>query len=131
MTDGNIIVNIVANGRFDIAAFVLLNIIMVVGVEVEIRHQLGLDIIHSLGQRLQELVEVFFVQEDLVPVVTILVKFLPAFGDSKIIVVTTCCPLIKEIRPAFAIANPFALVAFHSFVVVFVRHNDFFSVENY
>ena len=129
MTDGNIVFDIITDGRLLIAAFVLLYVIMVVSVEVEIRHQLGLDIIYCLGQRLQELIEVFLIKKDLVPVIAILIKFLPAFGDSKIIIVTTGCPHIEEICPAFASANPFAVNAFHPFVVVFVRHNDFFSVK--
>ncbi len=101
-------------------------VVVVVGIEVEIRHQIGLYIVHRLGQRLQELVEIFLVQEDLVPVITILIKFLPAFRDRKIVIVTTGSPYIEEICPAFSGPDAFAVNAFHSFVVVVVRHNDLF-----
>ena len=114
-----------------IVALAVLYIVVVVGVEVEIRHQVGLHIVDRLGQRLQELVEILLVKEDLVPVVAILIKFLPAFSDGKIVIITTSCPHIEEIRPALASPDPFAVDAFHSFVVVFVRHNKFFSVVNF
>jgi hypothetical protein len=114
-----------------VAATFVLYVVVVVCVEVEIRHQLCFNIIHRLCQRLQELVEVFLVQKDLVPVVTIFVEFLTAFGDSKIVIVTTRSPYIEEIRPALPSSDAFAINAFHPFVVVFVRHNEFFSVENY
>jgi hypothetical protein len=65
------------------------------------------------------------------PVVPVFVEFFTAFGDSKIVIVTTCSPYIEEIRPAFPGSDAFAINAFHPFVVVFVRHNEFFSVENY
>ncbi len=83
------------------AAFVFLHIVMVIGVEIEVRHQVGLNIIHRFSQCLQELVEIFLVQEDLVPVIPVFIEFLPAFGYSKIIIITTGCPYIKEISPAF------------------------------
>ena len=56
-------------------------------------------------------------------VVPILVEFLTAFSNSQIVVVTTCCPHIKEVRSAFASPDALAVNAFHSFFVVVVRHN--------
>src|ERR1700722_4703553 len=109
---------------------VLSFVVMVVCVKVEVRHQIGLYIVHRLGQGLQELIEIFLVEKDLVPVITVLIKFLPAFRDRKIVIVTTSSPYIEEICPEFPRPDAFAVNAFHSFVVVVVRHNELFC-ENY
>src|SRR5688500_17054827 len=57
-----------------LVTFRLSYLIVVVGIEVEVRHELSLNIINCLGQCLQELVEIFFVQEDLVPVVPVFIE---------------------------------------------------------
>ena len=113
------------------ASIVLLDVVVIIGVEVKIGHKIRLHIVHRFCERFQEFVEIFLVEEDLVPIVTVFVEFLTAFGDGKVIIVATGRSYIKEIRPAFPGPDAFTINAFHSFVVVFVRHNDFFSVENY
>ena len=107
-------------------SFVLPNVVMVVGVEIEVRHEIRLHVINRFGECFQELVEVFLVEEDLVPVIPVLIEFFTAFGNGKIVVVATCCPHIKEVRSAFASPDALAVNAFHSFFVVVVRHNNFF-----
>ena len=118
-------IDILADCRFLIAAFIF-DIVVIISVEIEIRHQFGLYVVYRLGQGLQELVKVFLIEENFMPVITVFIEFLPAFGDSKIIIITTGCPYIEEIRPAFPGPDAFAINAFHSFVVVVVRHNDLF-----
>jgi hypothetical protein len=76
--------------------------------------------VHGLIERLNELVEVFFVQEDLVSVVAFIRESLPTFGDGQIIIITSGRPYIKEISPAFTCAYTFTVHAVHAFVVVFV-----------
>ena len=67
-------------------------------------------------------VEVLFVQEDLVAIITIIVKAFAAFGNGEIIIVATCSPYIKEIGSSLTCPNPLAVNAFHFLVVVVVRH---------
>jgi len=51
---------------------------MVVRIEVEIGHQLGLHVVDRFGQRLEKFVKILFVEEDLVPVIAVLIEFLTA-----------------------------------------------------
>jgi len=97
---------------------------MIERIEIEIWHQVCLHIINSLTQSFQELVEVFLVQEDLVPVVSIVVKTLAAFGNGQEIIITTGCPYIKKIGPSFTSPDPLAVNTVHFFVVVLVRHSS-------
>ena len=55
-------------------------------------------------------------------VVSVRIKTLTAFGDSKIIIIATGLPYIEEVGSAFAGPDAFAVNAFHFFVIIFVRH---------
>src|SRR5689334_15584632 len=101
----------------------LLGLIMVISIKVEVGHQFSFHIINCFCQCFQELVEVFFVKEDLVPVITIFVEFLPAFRNSDVVIIATGSPHIEEIGSTFSSPDAFAVNAFHSFVGVFVRHS--------
>lgn len=93
-------------------------------VEVNLRHQLGFDMINHLIHRLHEFIEILFVKEDLVPVISIIIESLSALCDGEIIIVAPGCPYIKEISPSFTRPDAFAVNAVHSFFVVVVRHNQ-------
>ena len=54
---------------------------MIECVEIKIRHQLGFYMINSFIKRLNEFVEIFLVQKNLVPVIPIVIKTLTAFSD--------------------------------------------------
>ncbi len=56
------------------------------------------------------------------PVIPVLVKSLPAFGNSQIIIIATCFPDIKEIGSPFTRPDPLTVNTFHLFVIIFVRH---------
>ena len=60
------------------------------------------------------------------PVVSVVIKAFAAFSDCKVIIISTGCPDIEEISPSLSSPDAFAINAFHSFVVVFVRHNSIF-----
>jgi len=79
-------------------------IFVVEGIKIKVRHQLSLHVVHGFIQRLDELVEVFFVQEDLVSVVTLICETFPAFGDGEVIIITSCGPYIKEIGSSLTCA---------------------------
>lgn len=103
---------------------------MIVSIEVEIGHELGLYIIHGFVQRLDEFVEILFVQEDLVPVVAVVIKTLAAFGDGEVIIVAPGSSYIEEIGPSFSCADALAVNAFDFVVIVLVRHSiDFYSFD--
>jgi hypothetical protein len=104
------------------AAFCII-VFMVECVEIKIRHQVGLYIVNRFTQRLNEFVEIFFVQEDLVPVITIVIKAFAAFSNGQEIIVTPGSPYIKKIGSSFTGPDPFTVNTFHFFVVVLVRHS--------
>ena len=56
------------------------------------------------------------------PVVSIGIKFLTAFCNGEILVVSPGSSYIKEVGSSFTCANALAVNAVHSFVIVFVRH---------
>jgi hypothetical protein len=91
-------------------------------VEIKIGHQFCFYIIHCFAEAFDEFIEIFFVEEDLMPVVSIRIKALAAFCDGEVIIIATGFPYIKKVSPAFPCPDAFALNAFHFFVVVFVRH---------
>src|ERR671912_2935430 len=93
--------------------FTFRNFIMVVSIKIEIGHQLGFYVIHGFSKRFDEFVEILFIKKNLVPVVTIIIKAFAAFGYGQVIIISTCCPYIKEISPAFAGPDPLAVNAFH------------------
>jgi hypothetical protein len=78
--------------------------------------------VNCLCQSFNEFVEVFFIQENFVAIVTIIIKALTAFSNGKVIIVTSGSPYIKKIRSALAGTNPFAINALHFLVIVIVRH---------
>ena len=97
-------------------------LVMIESIKIKVRHQVGLNIINCFCKSLYKFVEVFLVQEDFVPVITIFIKFLTAFGNRQIIIIASCSPYIKKISPSFTGPDSFAIHAFHSFVIVLVRH---------
>src|SRR4249920_798001 len=97
---------------------------MIECIEVKIRHQLSLYIINRFAKRLYKLIKILFIKEDLMTIVSIIIKALTAFGNGEVIIITTCCSYIKEISPAFTSTNPLAVNAFHFvFVIILVRHS--------
>lgn len=102
----------------------ILILIVVVGIKIKIGHQVGLYIIHRFGKGLDEFVKILFVKENLMPVVTIVVEAFTTLRDGKVIVVAPCGPDIKEIGSSFTGANTLTVNAFHSFVVILVRHSQ-------
>ena len=71
---------------------------------------------------LEEFVEVFFVKEDFVPVITVFIELFPAFSDCDVIIISAGSSYIKKISSTLTGSDAFAINALHSFVVVFVRH---------
>src|SRR6187397_1123960 len=97
---------------------------MIECIKIKIRHQLSLYIINRFAKCLYKLIKIFFIKEDLMTVIPIIIKTLTAFGDRQVIIITTGCSHIKEISPAFTSTNSFAVNAFHFvFVVILVRHS--------
>jgi hypothetical protein len=81
---------------------------------------------------LESFVEIFFIKEDFVPVVPVFVEFFAAFRNGNVVVISMGCPHIKEVSSSFPGTDAFAINAFHTFVVVFVRHSHLsFAVNNY
>ena len=111
-------------GRGDF--FVLL--VVIVGIEVEIRHQVSLYVVHRFGKSIQEFIKIFFVKEHFMSVVPIIVKTLLAFCDSDKIVIPTSSTYIKEICPSlpglYAFAKQALVVTIIAIVFVFVRHSS-------
>jgi hypothetical protein len=60
------------------------------------------------------------------PVVTVFIEFFPALRNSKIIIITTGSSYIKKVSSAFARPDSLTIDAFHSFVIILVRHNYIF-----
>ncbi len=63
------------------------------------------------------------------PVITIVIEALAAFGNGQVIIISSCSSYIKKICSAFAGTNSFAVDAFHSLVIVFVLHIISFTVS--
>src|SRR5579863_963706 len=101
---------------------IFLYLIMIECIEIKVGHQFGLYIIHCFGKGLYKFIEVLLVQEDFVSVIPIFIKFLTAFGNRQIIIIASCSPYIKKISPPLTGPDSFAIHAFHSFVIVLVRH---------
>ena len=102
---------------------------MVVCIEIKVRHQLSLNMIYRFGQCLYEFIEVLLVKKDLMSVIPIVVKSLATFCNSEVVIIPTGSPDIKEVSPAFAGTDSFAVDALQFLVVVFVRHNLKFTVS--
>src|SRR6186713_1638770 len=97
---------------------------MIECIKVKIGHQFCLYIINSFAESFDKLIKVFFIKEDLMTIIPIIIKSLTAFGNGQIIIITTGCPYVEEISPAFTSTNSFAVNAFHFvFVVILVRHS--------
>jgi hypothetical protein len=56
------------------------------------------------------------------PVISIGIKFLTAFCNGEIVVISTGSSYIKEVGSSFSSADALTVNAVHSFVIVFVRH---------
>jgi hypothetical protein len=80
--------------------------------------------INCFVQRFKKLIEIFLVEEDFMPVISIIIESLSTLCDGEVVIVTTGCSYIKEISPSFARSDAFAVNAVHSFFVVVVRHNQ-------
>src|SRR6187431_2849502 len=97
---------------------------MIECIKVKVGHQFRLYIINRLAKCFDKLIKVFFVEEDLMTIITVIIKSLTAFGNGQVIIITTSGSYIKEISPAFTSTNSFAVNAFHFvFVVILVRHS--------
>lgn len=57
------------------------------------------------------------------PVVAVFIEFFTAFSNGNVVIVTAGCPYIKKVGSSFTGSYAFAVYAFLSFFVVFVRHN--------
>jgi hypothetical protein len=97
---------------------------MVESVEVEIGHQFSFYIVNCFIQTLQELVEIFLVQKNLVPVVAIFIEALTAFCNGQEIIIATGRPYIEEIGPSFTGFDALAVHAVHLLVGMLVRHSS-------
>jgi len=97
------------------------------GIEIKIGHQVCLNIVNRFTQGFDKFIKIFFVQKDLMPIVTLTLKLLTTFSNGKIVIVASGSPYIKKVSSSFPGSDAFAINAFHPFVVVFVRHssNDF------
>jgi len=88
------------------------------GIKVEVRHQLCLDVVYGLAQSFGEFIEVFFVDEDFMAVIAIVVKPLPTLGGGQEeIIISPCGPYVKKIGPAFPSSDALAVYAVVSLVV--------------
>jgi hypothetical protein len=80
-------------------------------------------VLNSFVQSFEEFIEIFFVQEYFVPIVSIIIKTLSAFSDGQVIIITASGSYIEEISSSFASSDAFTVNAVHSFFVVIVRHS--------
>ena len=60
---------------------VFMYLVVIKSIEIKIRHQISLNIVYSFSKGLDKLVEIFFVKEDFVTVVTVFIKFFAAFSN--------------------------------------------------
>src|SRR6187399_869979 len=97
---------------------------MIECIKVKIGHQFSLYIVNCFPKGFDKLIKIFFIKEDLMTIITVIIKSLSAFGNGQIIIITTGCSYVKKISPAFTSTNSFAVNAFHFvFVVILVRHS--------
>lgn len=92
------------------------------GIKIEVGQQ-TFDMVYHLLQFFGKFVEILFIDEQLVAVVTIAVKAFLTLSDRDVVIVTARGPYIKEIRSAPARAylpGKYAVVP----LAVFVLHND-------
>src|ERR1700759_5552533 len=101
---------------------IFLYLVVIECIEIKVGHQISLNIINSFRKGLYKFIEILLIQEDFVPVITIFIKFLTAFSNRQIIIIASCSPYIKKISPSLTGPDSFAIHAFHSFVIVLVRH---------
>lgn len=81
-------------------AFLLL--ITVKFIIVVIRHQIRLDMVYGLLQKLHKAVEIFLVQENFVTLVTITMKLFGALRKRKVVIISLRPAHIKEVSPTLA-----------------------------
>jgi hypothetical protein len=105
--------------RFNLHIVILL--VMVEGVEVEIGHQFGLHVSHRLRQCIQKLIEVLFVEEHFVTVISIVVKSLFTFRNGNEIVARPCRPYIEKVRSPLTGLNAFAVQTLIATIAPVVR----------
>jgi hypothetical protein len=90
-------------------------------------HQLSLHMIHGLGKGFDEFIEVFFVQENLMPVVPIIIEPLATLRNGQVVIIPTGCAHVKKISPSLTGTDALAVHAVHSLVVVVVPHSSCFG----
>ena len=82
---------------------------MVKSIEIEVRHQLGLYIINCLTKCFDKLVEILFIQKDLMPVIPVIIKPFPALRYSEVVIVAAGGSYIKKVSSSFTSANALAV----------------------
>lgn len=119
-----------SNNRFSyrMLAFAFGQLIMIECIEIKVGHQFCFNIINRLIQCFDEFVEVFFVQENFVTVIAVIIKPFATFSDGQVIVIPSGSSYIKKVRSSLSSTDALAVNALHLFVVVLVRHLfSFFS----
>src|SRR5688500_9465611 len=96
---------------------------MVISIKIEIGHQFCFYIIHRFTQGLDEFIKVFFVKENFMPIIPVIIKPFAAFGYSQVIIIASGCSYIKKIGSSFTSTNSLAVNALHFIVIILVSHS--------
>ena len=96
------------NFMFTDRRILIFYVVVVVGIEIKIRHELSFHIINGFSKGFEEFVEVFFVEEDLVAVVAAIHAFL-ALGDRQVVIVLTGGAHIGRLGGPLLLTDPATL----------------------
>lgn len=111
-------------------AILLRKLVAVEGVKIKIGHELGLNVVHGFAQSFYEFVEIFLVQEDLMPVIPIVIKAFTALCNGQEIIISPGRAYIKKIGAALTSPDAFAVDTVGFTFVVLVRHGFDRLVKN-
>lgn len=110
-----------------VATLLFDRLLMAEGIEIKVWHQVGLYIFHCLAQCFYELVKIFFVQKDLVPVVPIIIKSFTTLCNGQIVIVPFGGTHIKKVGSSLAGPDSFTVDTVLFSFVVLVRHKNNFK----
>ncbi len=97
---------------------------------VVVGHELRLHVVDHLLQPINEAIEIFFVEKDLVTFVSVAIESFSAFGQREVEVVPFGLPHIEEISTAFAGAHLLRIYTLKSFGVSLVIHCSKVNYQN-
>ena len=102
--------------------FFMLFFIMIKGIEIEVRKQLGTHMVYGFFQAAQKFIEVFFVKKNFMAIIAVIIKPFTAFGDGQEIITAFGSANIKKVCPSLSGFNPFAVNTIHFLVRILVSH---------